>query len=99
MLLSPFASVSAIAWHSYRLPPALVLDRFDSRSAVVALGGPFLLFHGRHDPVIPYWHAAQLADARPDARLVSWECGHNDCPPSWDALWSEVGRFMTALPD
>ncbi len=98
ILWSPFSSTGAIAWRSYGLPPALARDPFDSRDAVSRFGGPVLIFHGRQDRVIPYRHATVLADASPRARLVSWDCGHNDCPPSWSALWTEIGTFVADIP-
>ena len=96
VLISPFSSVGAIARWSYRLPAAFVRDPFDTRSALVDYDGPVLIFHGRRDPVIPYRHALDLLEARPDARLVTWECGHNDCPPTWEGLWNEVAAFFRA---
>jgi len=94
ILWSPFSSVGAIAWRSYGLPPMLVRDPFDSRRAVQRFEGPILIFHGRQDRVIPYRHATDLLSSSPRARLVSWECGHNDCPPSWPLLWTEIATFV-----
>lgn len=94
VLISPFSSIGAIILRSYGLPPALARDPFDTRRAVAGFEGPVLIFHGREDRVIPHRHATDLAAASPRVRLISWDCGHNDCPPSWPALWSEIGSFI-----
>lgn len=95
VLWSPFVSVGYLALHRYGLPPFLARDRYDTRQALSAYPGPVLLFHGRRDPVIPYGHATVLARAREDAKLITWECGHNDCPPTTDEFWEPLASFLT----
>ncbi len=94
VLWSPFVSVGYMALRRYGLPPFLALDRYDTREALSAYSGPVLLFHGRHDPVIPFRHASVLAGVRPDAELITWECGHNDCPPTGSAFWEPMSAFL-----
>lgn len=83
-----------MALRSFGLPPFLVLDRFDSRGAVSAFAGPVLIFHGRRDQVIPVRHASILATAGANTELVLWNCGHNDCPPSWLELRDPLESFL-----
>lgn len=94
VLWSPFVSVGHMALRRYRLPPFLARDRYDTRDALSAYPGPVLLYHGRHDPVIPYRHATILAEVRGDAKLVTWECGHNDCPPTAAEFWDPLTSFL-----
>lgn len=94
VLESAFSSVAALAWQVYRLPGFLAKDRYDNRAAVAAYEGPVLLFHGMNDDVIPYSHGKMLSEAAKHGRLVSYRCGHNDCPPSWDDHWAEVRLFL-----
>lgn len=94
VLWSPFVSVGHLALRKYGLPPFLALDRFDIRSALEEYEGPLLLFHGRDDRVIPFANSEILADVHPDAALVEWSCGHNDCPPTPEALWEPLGGFL-----
>jgi fermentation-respiration switch protein FrsA (DUF1100 family) len=94
VLWSPFVSVGYMALRRYGLPPFLARDRYDTREAISAYPGPVLLFHGRRDPVIPYRHATILADVRGDAELITWECGHNDCPPTAAEFWEPFSDFL-----
>lgn len=94
VLWSPFVSVAYIARRRYGLPPFLVRDRFDSREALSAYRGPVLLFHGRQDRVIPYRHATILADVREGSELITWDCGHNDCPPTASEFWEPLSNFL-----
>ncbi len=94
VLWSPFVSVGYMALRSFGLPPFLALDRYDSRGAVAVFAGPVLIFHGRQDQVIPVRHASVLAQAGANTELVLWDCGHNDCPPSWPELRDPLERFL-----
>ncbi len=95
VLWSPFVSVGYMALRRYGLPPFLARDRFDSREALSAYSGPVLLFHGLQDEVIPYRHATILANARDGAELITWDCGHNDCPPTPSEFWEPLSSFLT----
>jgi uncharacterized protein len=94
VLESTFTSVAALAWQVYHLPGFLARDRYDNRSAVAAYDGPVLLFHGTEDDVIPYSHGQRLSSVARQGRLVSYRCGHNDCPPNWDDYWAEMRVFL-----
>ncbi|MDX1577227.1 MAG: alpha/beta hydrolase [Gemmatimonadota bacterium] len=94
VLWSPFVSVGYLALRKYGLPPFLALDRFDTRGALESFEGPVLIFHGTRDRVIPFRNATVLAEAHPEATLVRWSCGHNDCPPTWDELWEPLADFL-----
>lgn len=94
VLWSPFVSAGYIALRRYGLPPFLARDRFDSREALSVYSGPVLIFHGRQDRVIPYRHATILADVREGSELITWECGHNDCPPTASEFWEPLSNFL-----
>ena len=94
VLWSPFVSVGHLALRKYGLPPFLAKDRFDSRAGVREFDGPVLVFHGRADRVIPHSNGVVLTAAGRNARLISWECAHNDCPPSWLDLWGPLAGFL-----
>jgi fermentation-respiration switch protein FrsA (DUF1100 family) len=94
ILQSTFESVTAIAWQSFRLPGFLVRDPFDNRSAVEDFEGPVLVIHGQQDRLIPHTHGVALHAVARDGRLVTYPCGHNDCPPSWPRFWRDVGSFL-----
>ena len=94
VLESSFSSVAALAWQLYRLPGFLAKDRYDNRAAVAAYDGPVLIIHGINDNIIPYSHGQLLSEAAEHGRLVSYRCGHNDCPPNWDDYWAEMRVFL-----
>ena len=94
ILQSAFSSVGAIAWGKYRLPPFLVLDPFDNRRGLASFSGPVLIVHGRSDEVIPHRHGVVLSEAAENAELISLDCQHDNCPPSWDDFWVDVGGFL-----
>ncbi len=94
ILQSTFSSLSRIAWQRFLAPGFLLLDAYDNAKAVRSFDGPLLLMHGLRDGLIPFSHARALARARPDAELIEWNCGHNDCPPSWDGFIDDVADFL-----
>lgn len=94
VLMSAFSSVGRIARRGYYLPGFLALDPFDNREAVSQFRGPVLIVHGRSDIQIPFYHAETLAKASSRTRLVAFDCGHNDCPPSWPEFLDLVVEFL-----
>jgi pimeloyl-ACP methyl ester carboxylesterase len=95
ILQSPFKSVAAMAAERFFLPGFLVRDRFDNRAILQSYDGPVLVLHGTRDPVVPYSHGAALASLAAQGQLVSQDCAHNDCPPSWPEFVNQVESFLT----
>lgn len=93
ILMSTFTSARAFAIR-YLAPGFLVRDPFDNLSVVRDYSGPVLILHGRHDEVIPHRHAKALENAAGDGRLISYDAGHNDCPPDWNRFWADVTGFL-----
>lgn len=93
ILMSSFVSVRSFA-SKYLVPDFLVRDSFDSLAVVQAYHGPVLVVHGRFDDVIPYKHGASLYQAARNGQLISYDSGHNDCPPSWDIFWRDFETFL-----
>ncbi len=96
ILMSAFTSVRAFA-PRYLVPPFLVRDPFDNLAVISKYSGPLLLMHGKQDEIIPFSHSKRLMDAAPNARLISYNCGHNDCPPDWQTFWQEIELFLRQL--
>lgn len=92
VLQATFTSVAAMA-QSYLAPGWLVRDRFDNEAAMRAYDGPVLLAHGRRDRIIPFRHGQRLAEVS-GAEFIVWDCGHNDCPPDWEAYLDRVIGFL-----
>jgi fermentation-respiration switch protein FrsA (DUF1100 family) len=94
VLQSPFTSISQFA-RARMLPAFLVRDPFDNEAALRKYDGPVLVLHGEHDDVVPYAHGQRLARVADNARLVTYSCAHNDCPPDWDVMWNDVRGFLS----
>jgi pimeloyl-ACP methyl ester carboxylesterase len=93
ILMSAFTSVRAFAGR-YLAPPFLILDPFDNLAVVKEYDGPVLIIHGRHDGIVPYAHGRALHEAAPGSRMITYDAGHNSCPPSWSQFWRDVGEFL-----
>ncbi|MFC1857432.1 alpha/beta hydrolase [Thermodesulfobacteriota bacterium] len=93
ILSSTFTSVRSFATR-YLTPGFLVRDPFDNLSFVRSYDGPILIIHGKYDEMIPYRHGVALHKAAQNSRLVTYECGHNDCPSSWATFRQDVETFL-----
>ena len=83
---SGFTSVRPLAAR-FLVPGFLVRDPFDNLAALAGYRGPMLVLHGKTDEVIPFSHGETLARAVTGATVLAMECGHNDCPRPWAALF------------
>lgn len=91
VLVSPYASMVALAAEHYPFVPSALL-RYPLRTdeALARVRGPVLLLHGTQDTLIGPQHAQRLHALRPGTRLTLVEgAGHNDLqrfPAYRDAL-------------
>ncbi|MEQ8278048.1 MAG: alpha/beta hydrolase [Deltaproteobacteria bacterium] len=95
ILESTFLSIRSFA-QQFLLPGFLVADPFDTEAVVRELQSPVLVLHGRRDTVVPYHHGETLSRVAKDAKLVTYDCGHNDMP-SDDTYWDPVEAFVRPL--
>lgn len=79
------------------VPSFLVLDRFDNRSVIEDYPGPILIMHGTQDEVVPYEHGVELHRVAQNASLLTYDCGHNNCPPDETVKWSEIRLFLDTI--
>jgi len=97
ILESTFRGVRPIA-AQLGIPGWLVRDPFDSEAVLAGYANPVLLLHGERDQIVPVAHARALDRATPDSQLVTYACGHNDCPRRWrpilDFLSGRLGLGM-----
>jgi pimeloyl-ACP methyl ester carboxylesterase len=94
ILLSTFTSVRACAI-KFLAPGFLVRDPFDNLDFLGSFSGPVLIMHGKRDRLVPYEHGVALSRTAKQARLVTYDCQHNDCPPSWKSFWRDVESFLS----
>jgi fermentation-respiration switch protein FrsA (DUF1100 family) len=93
ILMSTFTSARSFA-KRYLAPSFLVRDPFDNLSVVKNYPEPVLIMHGRHDTVIPYSHGLALHSSAEQGQLITYEAGHNDCPPDWKVFWQDIRIFL-----
>ena len=93
ILMSTFMNVRAFA-KNFLVPPFFVRDPFDNLAVVKTYPKPILFIHGKQDDVIPYRHGLTLYRAAPNAKLLSYDCRHNDCLPGLGTFWQDVELFL-----
>lgn len=91
ILESTFSSVQDMASGA---PRAFLADTYDNAAAVAAYDGPVLILHGTRDDVVPVSHARRLKERAQSARLILYEFGHSDGPPSWKIYWRDIRSFL-----
>jgi fermentation-respiration switch protein FrsA (DUF1100 family) len=93
ILMSSFVSVRSFA-SKYLFPGFLIRDPFDNLKVVSNYNRPVLVIHGKFDNIIPYKHGTALYRAAQHGKMITYDSGHNDCPPSWDTFWQDIESFL-----
>lgn len=93
ILKSTFISIRSMA-AKYLVPGFIAPDPFDNLSVVRSYNGPVLIIHGKNDELIPYKHGLALYKAAQKGTLLAYDCGHNDCPPSWDKFFQDIKPIL-----
>jgi len=93
ILISTFTGIRSFA-KDYLAPPFLIRDPFDNLAILGAYKGPVLIIHGKHDELIPHRHGKALFQAAANGKLITYVCGHNDCPPDSRTFWHDMERFL-----
>jgi pimeloyl-ACP methyl ester carboxylesterase len=93
ILMSTFTGTRSFA-RKYFVPNFLVRDPFDNFFVIRHYSEPILVVHGKFDEVIPYSHGTALYASAPHATMITYACGHNDCPPDWETFWRDIEAFL-----
>lgn len=93
ILQSTFTSAASFSYR-YLLPSFIVRDPYRVKQAIADYRTPLLLFHGRHDTIVPYDHAQSLQLVRPESELVTMDCAHNDCPGDFESYRTALYEFL-----
>jgi hypothetical protein len=93
ILKSTFTSIRSMA-SKFFVPGFLVKDPFDNLKVVKSYSKPLLIIHGKHDEIIPYSHGVALYEAAKNGKMITYDCGHNDCPPNWKVFWRGIELFL-----
>ena len=96
ILESSFHSVGKMA-RKYAAPGILLKHPYDTANVVSSLNRPILMFHGKHDSIVPVEHGRSLAKLAKHATYVEFPCGHNDFPGvgSLKEYWDRIRSFVT----
>ncbi len=78
----------------YLVPGFIAPDPFDNLSVVGPYNGPALIIHGKNDELIPYKQGLTLYKAAKQGTLLTYNCGHNDCPPNWDKFFQDIEPIL-----
>ena len=93
ILMSTFTSVQAMA-AKFLAPKFLVRDPFNNLKVIKGYEGPILVIHGQNDRIIPYAHGTKLHQAAKNSQFITYESGHNDCPPDLNQFWQDIELFL-----
>jgi fermentation-respiration switch protein FrsA (DUF1100 family) len=93
ILMSTFTGTRSFA-KKFFVPGFLVRDPFDNLSVIRHYFKPVLVIHGKFDDVVPYAHGTSLYESTPHATLMTYACGHTDCPPDWEMFWRDIAAFL-----
>jgi uncharacterized protein len=96
ILISTFTDTTSFA-KSYLAPGFLVRDTYNNKSVLERYSKPVLIIHGTRDKVVPYDHALRLSRAAKDATLVTYDCGHDDCPPDNGKFSEDLFLFFRKI--
>lgn len=92
ILQSTFTSVADLAWDHYKVPQALIGDKFPNDAIVADYDGPTLVVHGVRDDIVPVEHGRRLREAASRAAYVELDGGHNDTTIPWERVERFLGR-------
>jgi pimeloyl-ACP methyl ester carboxylesterase len=93
VLESTFTSVADVA-RRWLVPQGFLTNRFDNVGIVAEFPHPMLILHGRRDHVIPYSHAEILSRTARWAKLVTFDCDHNDMARTPEGYWDEIETYL-----
>ena len=106
-LLMPEAGKDALQWigEMQRLSASArnarlmwdAFNGFDIREVAANITAPTLVFHGRHDAMVPFEAGRQLASLIPNARFVLLETNNHILLPeedAWRAFRQELDEFL-----
>ena len=93
---STFISIKAMA---HGAPDFLLVDRYDTLSALLDYRGPVLILHGTRDDVVPVSHALEMKKKIPRAKLILYDFGHSDIPLDGDGYWKDISTFLEQVLD
>lgn len=93
ILISTFTSTRSFAAR-YLAPAFLIRDVYDNLPVLRNYRQPVMIMHGTLDKTVPYRHAPMLCQAAQQGTLISYACGHDNCPPNDGQLRRDLLPFL-----
>ena len=93
VLISPFSSLSRIAW-GMGAPGFLLKTRYDNVEALRPFQGPTILLHGTKDQIIPPSHSERLAKTNGRVTFQQLDAGHNDLLENADVVVDHLKTWL-----
>ncbi len=96
ILMSAFINIKVFSWN-FLAPSFFILDKFDNLSLIGSYPGPVLIIHGNKDKIVPYEHGIKLYSKAKNGKMITYRCGHNNCPPDWELFWKDIESFLVKI--
>lgn len=93
ILMSTFVSARSFA-AKYLVPGFFVRDPLDNQAVLRDYPNPVLVIHGKNDEMIPHAHGTRLCQTARNCQMITYDCGHNDCPPDPGIFWHDTEQFL-----
>lgn len=96
ILQSTFTSLNQFAYR-YLALPIFLKDNYNNLSIIKKYTGPTLFIHGKLDKIISFKNSEILFKNSLNGKLITLNCGHNDCPDNKDFYWEKIKLFLNNL--
>ena len=94
ILWSTFASFSRRMSSKYFFPRFVIKDPFETIQVVRSYPGKVLVIHGTRDEMFPYSEGMKLYRAAKYGKMITYDCGHTNCPSDMMILLTDLVSFL-----
>jgi pimeloyl-ACP methyl ester carboxylesterase len=94
ILWSTFASFSQRMSSKYFFPRFVIKDPFETIQVVRSYPGKVLVIHGTRDEMFPYSEGMKLYRAAKYGKMITYDCGHTNCPSDTMILLADLVSFL-----
>ena len=94
ILWSTFTSFSQRMSSKYFFPRFVIKDPFETIQVVRSYPGKVLVIHGTRDEMFPYSEGMKLYRAAKYGKMITYDCGHTNCPSDMMILLADLVSFL-----
>jgi pimeloyl-ACP methyl ester carboxylesterase len=94
VLWSTFASFSQRMSSKYFFPRFVIKNPFETIEVVRSYPGKVLVIHGTRDETFPFSEGMKLYRAAKYGKMVTYDCGHTNCPSDMMILLRDLVSFL-----